>query len=188
MFWEPPLLLSRSTRLFVHPSLHICHMIDTRKDTVRTHRCPVGLVHCFLSLFVHGALTTASAFRVAFCADWFRLKRQWVRVFFEAGQWHVVTSNDEETRRDANRDERRHHHKLQSRRIAEFESVCYVEETAMSAYSNGAETRINKYSLLITYVFMRKWTHFPVPTYQWIRFLESTWHRLTWRWINQRKS
>ena len=92
----------------------------------------------------------------------------------EAGQWHIVASNDEETRRDANRDERRHHHELQRRRIAELESVCDVEETAMSAYSNGAETGINKYSLLITYVFMRKWTHFPVPTYQWIRFLEST--------------
>ena len=45
MIWEPPLLLSRFTHRFVHPSLHICHMIDTRKDTVRTHRCPVGLVH-----------------------------------------------------------------------------------------------------------------------------------------------
>ena len=34
--------------LLVHLSLHICHMfiakVNTRGDTVRTHRCPVGLV------------------------------------------------------------------------------------------------------------------------------------------------
>ena len=30
--------------LFVHLSLHICHMFNTRRDTARTHRCPVGLV------------------------------------------------------------------------------------------------------------------------------------------------
>ena len=43
-FWEPPLLLSRFTRLFVHLSLHICCMINRRRDTVRTHRCQFGLV------------------------------------------------------------------------------------------------------------------------------------------------
>ena len=46
IFLEPSLLLSRFTRLFVHLSLHICHMINTHRDTARTHRCPVGLV-CF---------------------------------------------------------------------------------------------------------------------------------------------
>ena len=50
MFWEPPLLLSRIPRLFVYLSLHICHMINTRSDTVRTHRCPVGLDYV---LFAH---------------------------------------------------------------------------------------------------------------------------------------
>ena len=45
MFWEPPLLLSCFTRLFVHLSLRICHMINTRRDTVRTLLCPVGLVY-----------------------------------------------------------------------------------------------------------------------------------------------
>ena len=44
MFWEPPLLVSRFTRLFIHLSLHICHMINSRRNTVRTHLCPVGLV------------------------------------------------------------------------------------------------------------------------------------------------
>ena len=47
MFWEPPLLLSHFTRLFVFLSLHMCHMINTRWDTARTHRCPVGLVFMF---------------------------------------------------------------------------------------------------------------------------------------------
>ena len=42
---EPPLLLSHFTRLFVHRFLHICHMINTRKDTVRTHIRPSGLVY-----------------------------------------------------------------------------------------------------------------------------------------------
>ena len=37
-------LLSHFTRLFVHLSLHICHMINTCRDTAWTHRCPVGLV------------------------------------------------------------------------------------------------------------------------------------------------
>ena len=41
MFLEPPL---HFTSLFVHLSPHICHMINTRRDTARTHRCPVGLV------------------------------------------------------------------------------------------------------------------------------------------------
>ena len=45
MFWEPPLLLNHFTRLFVHLSLRICHMINTRRDTVRTHLCPGGLVN-----------------------------------------------------------------------------------------------------------------------------------------------
>ena len=53
MFWEPPLLLSRFTRLFVHLSLHICHMINTSKDTARTHRCPVGLVLPLLPLLLY---------------------------------------------------------------------------------------------------------------------------------------
>ena len=39
-----PLPFSHSTHLFVHLSLHIYHMIKTRKDTARTQRCPVGLV------------------------------------------------------------------------------------------------------------------------------------------------
>ena len=43
MFWESPLLLSRFICQFVHLSLHSCHMFNTRRDTVRTHRCPVEL-------------------------------------------------------------------------------------------------------------------------------------------------
>ena len=50
MFLEPPLLFSHFTRLFVHLSLHIYHMINKRKDTARTHRCPVGLVFFFFAL------------------------------------------------------------------------------------------------------------------------------------------
>ena len=57
MFWEPPLLLSRFTRLFVHLSLRICHMINTRRDTVRTHLCPVGLV-LFLPFFPFSSFST----------------------------------------------------------------------------------------------------------------------------------
>ena len=34
----------RSICLFVHLSIHMCHMINIRRDTVWTHRCPVGLV------------------------------------------------------------------------------------------------------------------------------------------------
>ena len=30
--------------LIIHLSLHICHLINTHRDTVRTHHCPVGLV------------------------------------------------------------------------------------------------------------------------------------------------
>ena len=37
--------------LFVHLPIHICHMINTRRDTVRAHRCPVGLVSCGLASF-----------------------------------------------------------------------------------------------------------------------------------------
>ena len=43
------LLLSRFTHLFVPLSPQICHMINTRRDTVRTHRCPVGLVSLFFA-------------------------------------------------------------------------------------------------------------------------------------------
>ena len=44
VFWELPLLPCCFIGLFVHLSLHICHMINTSKATARTHRCPVGLV------------------------------------------------------------------------------------------------------------------------------------------------
>ena len=43
-------LLSRFTRLFVHLSLHICHMIKRHRDTAWTHHCPVGLVFHFTFL------------------------------------------------------------------------------------------------------------------------------------------
>ena len=49
---------SRFICLFVHVSLHICHMFNTRRDTAQTHRCPVGLVPqlflflCFLNLYL----------------------------------------------------------------------------------------------------------------------------------------
>ena len=48
MFWEPPLLLCRFICLFVHLSLHICNMFNSHRDTVRTHRYPVGLASIFL--------------------------------------------------------------------------------------------------------------------------------------------
>ena len=64
MFWEPPLLLSGFTRLFIHLSLYIRHMINTRRDTARTHCCPVGLVlGCFwdfLMIFAHFCLCRSS--------------------------------------------------------------------------------------------------------------------------------
>ena len=44
MFWESPLLLSRFIWQFVRLTLHSCHMFITRRDTVWTHRCPIGLV------------------------------------------------------------------------------------------------------------------------------------------------
>ena len=52
IFWEPPLLFSHSTHLFVHLSLHIYHMINTRKDTAQTHRCPVGLVTFIFTIII----------------------------------------------------------------------------------------------------------------------------------------
>ena len=52
--------------LSVHLSLHICHMINTHRDTTRTHRCPFGLVLCrsvtpvqkprFSAVFGHGEI------------------------------------------------------------------------------------------------------------------------------------
>ena len=39
--------------LFVHLSLHICHMFNTRRDTARTHLCPVGLVFKYFHLLIH---------------------------------------------------------------------------------------------------------------------------------------
>ena len=47
----------------VHLSLHICHMINTRRDTVRTHRCPVGLVFSvFILLLNRGHLIANNDF------------------------------------------------------------------------------------------------------------------------------
>ena len=43
-------VLRASTRPFVHLFLHICHMINKRRDTVRMHRCPVGLVSFLLKV------------------------------------------------------------------------------------------------------------------------------------------
>ena len=43
-FWESPLLLSRFICQFVHLSFRSCHMFNTRRDTVWTHRCPVERV------------------------------------------------------------------------------------------------------------------------------------------------
>ena len=65
MFLEPPLLLSHFTRSFVHLSLHIFHMINTRRDTARTHRCPVRLVLFFLLKFFF-SLSPSSSLLVIF--------------------------------------------------------------------------------------------------------------------------
>ena len=47
MFWE-----SFHPSVCTSASSYICHMINTRWDSARTHRCPVGLVFYFLSTFI----------------------------------------------------------------------------------------------------------------------------------------
>ena len=47
-----PVLRAFSPYLFVHLSLLICHMINTHRDTARTHRCLVGLVCSYSVAFL----------------------------------------------------------------------------------------------------------------------------------------
>ena len=67
-------VLSRLPRLFVHLSLHICHMINTRRDIVRTHHCPVGLVlsnERFISFHPGWNFRVELGIYYVFLQDWF---------------------------------------------------------------------------------------------------------------------
>ena len=64
VLWEPPLLLCHFIGLFVHLSLHIWHMFNTHRDTVRTHRCPVGLVAFLLLVILNNLRQSTDTFSV----------------------------------------------------------------------------------------------------------------------------
>ena len=92
VFWMPLLLLCHLICLSVYLSLHICHIIsaqfNTRRDTVRTHRCPIMLVKLVNSHSCGTIFTKIS------CQSAFKKKRHCSSIFTEMEKQELITLSE----------------------------------------------------------------------------------------------